>query len=419
MGLLGMFARKTAVTLGRVGAQKNVSEANSFDNLAKSSNHHPRTKEEVAVMTLLENTKGGVRDGSTVNYPERGFEITIMGVRTVVSETRSNNPYTAEVKIFAALPGVETLICDNYASIGNTINEATASAVKKFSIILNSMFDLMDAEDEDLLTNEFDGVQHMYKVPLEKVTCTVGDRGIQQLGDLYRVIESELCTYLGAKKYYWVSIEVLFSGDHYTAKCMINNEEIERLSGLIDKTVRTFFQNSIYGQHIQQFMIIQYDRTYVRQKENYNKAYNAMHKFIRDAIPMIGNSAIVESYDELFEKMTGLTGDKHTAWEIMTFLAEIYGQQCFKMKGTELVSMNVGDKKLELTEFQISPIRVIKSEVEKFLENRQPSDEFNQNIFSLSGRFTAAMEALNNGVSEEDLAFGVLSCTAPDDYKIW
>ena len=65
MGLLGMFARKTAVTLGRVGAQKNVSEANSFDNLAKSSNHHPRTKEEVAVMTLLENTKGGARSGSS------------------------------------------------------------------------------------------------------------------------------------------------------------------------------------------------------------------------------------------------------------------------------------------------------------------------------------------------------------------
>jgi hypothetical protein len=128
---------------------------------------------------------------------------------------------------------------------------------------------------------------------------------------------------------------------------------------------------------------------------------------------------VLVSYDELFGKVEAITGNRLSAWEVMTFLPEIYVQKYFNIKGTGLVAMTKGEDTFALTEFQISPIRVIKSEVESFLEKNKPSDEFNQNIFSLSARFTAAMNALNSGVKEEELAFGVLSCKAPDDYDIW
>lgn len=419
MGLLETFVLKAAVSMVKAGAKKNGSEASQFERLAKATKNTSFTKDEVAIRTLLENTTGGVRNKIQVTYPKYDFEVTLLEAKTLLSDNRTKNPYTAEVRFFIALPNSETLLTERYDSIGETINGAVAGAVKKFAAVLNDMFELIDGADDDLIENYFDGRAHVYRYETESMVSCVGAPALQEIKGFYSEIENELPAYLGAKKYYWLSMEALFSGDHVSAKCRINNEEIGRLSELVEEKARRYFTEGIYGQVQEQKLIVQSDRTYVRVKPKYNDAYNNMYKYIRQCIPLMGQSSVLESYNELFRKVQAITGDAHSAWEVMTFLPEIYVQWFFKIKGTGLVSMKIGDRELELTEFQISPMRVIKSEVESFLEKNKPCDEFNQNIFSMSARFESAMKALKSGVKEEELAFGTLSVEAPADYVIW
>lgn len=419
MGLLGMFAKKAAINLVRAGAQKNASEASRFDELAKTAKSTSLSKEEVAINTILENTKGGVRNSVQITYPEKGFEVTLMEVKTLLSDSRTKDPFTVEIRLFIAMPNAESLLAEHYDSIGESINEAVVNAAKKFSAVLQSMFDIIDSDDDGIIENRFDGDIHIYRYGGDRFVSSVGDSKIQELGDLFPVVSGELAGFLGAKKYYWLSMELIFEGDKVVSKCLINNEKINRLSELIAEKAEPVFSQGMYGQYQQQMLIVQSGRTYVQRRQNYNKAYNDMYKFVRETIPLIGNSSVLVSYDELFGKVEAITGNRLSAWEVMTFLPEIYVQKYFNIKGTGLVAMTKGEDTFALTEFQISPIRVIKSEVESFLEKNKPSDEFNQNIFSLSARFTAAMNALNSGVKEEELAFGVLSCKAPDDYDIW
>lgn len=419
MGLLETFVLKAAVSMVKAGAKKNGSEASQFERLAKATKNTSFTKDEVAIRTLLENTTGGVRNKIQVTYPKYDFEVTLLEAKTLLSDNRTKNPYTAEVRFFIALPNAETLLTEHYDSIGETINGAVAGAVKKFAAILNDMFELIDGADDDLIENYFDGRAHVYRYETESMVSCVGAPDLQEIKGFYSEIEDELPAYLGAKKYYWLSMEALYSGDHVSAKCRINNEEIGRLSELVEDKARRYFTEGICGQVQEQKLIVQSDRTYVRVKPKYNDAYNNMYKYIRQCIPLMGQSSVLESYNELFRKVQAVTGDAHSAWEVMTFLPEIYVQWFFKIKGTGLVSMKIGDRELELTEFQISPMRVIKSEVESFLEKNKPCDEFNQNIFSMSARFESAMKALKSGVKEEELAFGTLSVEAPADYVIW
>ncbi|WP_294487224.1 DUF6348 family protein [uncultured Ruminococcus sp.] len=419
MGLLETFVLKAAVSMVKAGAKKNGSEASQFERLAKATKNTSFTKDEVAIRTLLENTTGGVRNKIQVTYSKYDFEVTLLEAKTLLSDNRTKNPYTAEVRFLIALPNAETLLTERYDSIGETINGAVAGAVKKFAAVLNDMFELIDGADDDLIENYFDGRAHVYRYETESMVSCVGAPALQEIKGFYSEIEDELPAYLGAKKYYWLSMEALFSGDHVSAKCRINNEEIGRLSELVEDKARRYFTEGIYGQVQEQKLIVQSDRTYVRVKPKYNDAYNNMYKYIRQCIPLMGQSSVLESYNELFRKVQAITGDAHSAWEVMTFLPEIYVQWFFKIKGTGLVSMKIGDRELELTEFQISPMRVIKSEVESFLEKNKPCDEFNQNIFSMSARFESAMKALNSGVKEEELAFGTLSVEAPADYVIW
>lgn len=419
MGLLEKFALKAAVSMVRAGAKKNGSEASQFERLSKSATSTSFTKDEVAIRTLLENTTGGVRNKVQVTYPKYDFEVTLLETKTLLSDNRTKNPYTAEVRFFIALPNAETLLTERYDSIGETINGAVAGAVKKFAAILNDMFELIDGADDDLIENYFDGRQHVYRYATESMIGCVGAPALQEINGFFGQIEDELPAYLGAKKYYWLSMEALFSGDHMSAKCKINNEEISRLSELVEEKARRYFTEESYGQVQEQKLIVQSDRTYVMVKPKYNDAYNNMYKYIRQCIPLMGQSSVLVSYNELFRKVQAITGDAHSAWEVMTFLPEIYVQCYFKIKGTGLVNMKIGERQLELTEFQISPLRVIKSEVESFLEKNKPCDEFNQNIFSMSARFESAMNALKSGVKEEELAFGTLSVEAPDDYVIW
>ena len=419
MGLLETFVLKAAVSMVKAGAKKNGSEASQFERLAKATKNTSFTKDEVAIRTLLENTTGGVRNKIQVTYPKYDFEVTLLEAKTLLSDNRTKNPYTAEVRFFIALPNAETLLTERYDSIGETINGAVAGAVKKFAVVLNDMFELIDGADDDLIENYFDGRAHVYRYETESMVSCVGAPDLQEIKGFYSEIEDELPAYLGAKKYYWLSMEALYSGDHVSAKCRINNEEIGRLSELVEDKARRYFTEGICGQVQEQKLIVQSDRTYVRVKPKYNDAYNNMYKYIRQCIPLMGQSSVLESYNELFRKVQAVTGDAHSAWEVMTFLPEIYVQWFFKIKGTGLVSMKIGDRELELTEFQISPMRVIKSEVESFLEKNKPCDEFNQNIFSMSARFESAMKALKSGVKEEELAFGTLSVEAPADYVIW
>ncbi|MBQ8967876.1 DUF6348 family protein [Ruminococcus sp.] len=420
MGLLGMFAKKAAVNLVRAGAQKTASEANKFEDLPKSANKTSVTKEETVIRTILENTAGAVRNGNQITFPQRGgLEITLMEAKTLISESRTKNPFTAEIRFFIALPKAESLLTDRYISFGVSMNDAVSSAAKKFCAFLNSMFELIDGGEDDLFENYFDGELHLYKYGRETVVATIGDPAMGEVDDLFRCIKNDLSPYLGAKKYYWLSIDVLFNDDHMDVHCRINNEDIDRLCDILREHLAQFFKAGTCGQYQQQLLIEQSSRTYVPRKDNYNEAYNKMYKYVRECIPIIGNSSILVSYDELYRKILAVTGDDNSAWEVITFLPEVYVQEFFKVKGTGLVAMERGSQQLALTEFQISPIRVIKSEVEKFFSKNEPSEEFNQNIFSLSSRFSSAVKALQSGVKEEELAFGVLACKAPEDYVIW
>ena len=421
MGLFEKFAARAMIGIARAGANRNSSETGRYDSLQKKINNNDLDCKQIAVQRIMQKTQGAVRgnSGGCINYPEKGFEVTVLDTKTVISENRTHNRYNVQLTVFIALPDAESLVCEKYVSIGENVRSAVEAASDKFAAFLNTMFETYDGDDDATIINYYDGNEHIYKYSTGGVTTGVGDPSVQDFGDVFPLVIPELSGYLGAKKYYWLSFNIILD-DIPSVTCSINGDKIERLSDLLREGVSDKLLPGKYGNFQQQVLIIQSDHTYVRAKENYNKARNAMHKFVREVIPLMGNSsAQLVSYDELFRKVQNITNDKNAAWELMTFLPEIFVQQVFKVRSTELVRMKLGDKELDLTEFQLNALSVIKYEVEQYLEKNDPSEEFQQNIFSLSSRFKAAMDAFNSGVKEEDLAFGALSCTAPDDYVIW
>lgn len=367
---------------------------------------------DICLSTLMALTKGGRRDSvNSVYYEREDVRVTMLTCKS----DRNGARYHSNPMFFITMPNEESLVVERPLGLGDTKNKAVADAAAVLATTLNSAFGCIHRQNVDILENSFDGKVHTYRYPCDFVGYAFGSASKPELGSLFAMIRSEVVDYLGAKKYHWIEMTVTCSNGEVMAYVEINGDRVQALSErLYIKTAWRFTEldNCFYFQTV---LMVQDDYTYERRRDNYNAACNLMFRNVRRAIVIMGKSGDVER-EQLEEVLEGAVGDSDTAWELMTFLPEIYTAKALGLCCGDMINMKIGKQKLRLNESQLTFIRVIKTEVGHFLKTNNRSETFDKAIFRLSKRYEAVEQSAKNG---QAVMIGDIECEAPIGYEIW
>ncbi len=416
MGIFGMFDKNK--NRNKKLAPKTVTTIGAADEIfGKTPIVKKKTDKDIAVEAILKCLPGSVRiEDRGQLMTDEGFEITILSVDT----NKGNISYSSVMTVFIAMPNAESLVCQKYIGRGETKTEAIEKAATNFGMVIADNFKSHDEGEVTIKENSFDGRTHTYFSPKNSYVTTDGLRGVKELKAApYAHIKDYIEDYLGAKKYYWVELLVTITEGKMTAECLINGENCEELAALVYNGVKQEANLNIIGRYDQTIIIKQHDSTYVKMRENYNKACNELYKNIRIALTVLGNLTDDDDYDSAFAKLECAVKDRQTVWELITFLPELYTEKFFGLKCSHMIQLTIGDQTYRLHEIQLEPIRVIRNELNNFFEKNDPSESFSSNLFALSSRYQAVVEADDKKITTDDFVVGDLCCIAEDNYEIW
>ncbi len=416
MSIFGMFDKNK--NKNKKLAPKTVTTIGAADEIfGKTPIVNKKTDKDIAAETIMKCLPGSFKkENNAAITTEEGFEITVLSVDT----NKGSISYSSVVTVLIAMPNAESLVCQRYIGRGETKAEAIEKAATNFGMVVYDNFKSHDEKEISVKENSFDGRKHTYFSPKNSYVTTDGLQGVKELRvSPYAHIKDYIEDYLGAKKYYWVETLVTITEGKMTAQCLINGENCEELAALIYNGVKQEADLNIVGRYDQTIIIIQQDSTYVKMRENYNKACNELYKNVRIALTVLGNLTDDDDYDSAFAKLDSMVKDPFSTWELMTFLPELYTEKFFGLKCSHMIQLTIGRQTYRLHEIQLEPIRVIRNELNNFFEKNDPSEEFNSNIFALSSRFEAAVEADDKNMSAKDFVVGDLCCVADENYEIW
>lgn len=303
---------------------------------------------------------------------------------------------------------------EGLAGVG--INEEaalTAGAQMFVDGILEAVFDAFDADGESQIRNQIMGNMHVFRRTSTHETLCVG-AAEPNMKDLWGIVKESIPLYLGTKRAYWLKLFASVSDGKYNCEARLNNIVYPELTQKLYKYVKGWRNKEQFHSEKQFFLFIQEDATYTPCNITREQVFDLTFK----AIEIFKQVTDGDTRNKAVNTVRMLAKDENLAFDICTFLPEIYTQKLVNLKESDGIIAVKGEQQIPLVKSQLRVYTYIEDAVSRYIYHKKPTTEECMKIMALSSKMQAISEAVKNGGKIEDLLFPPMMFMINDDYEI-
>ncbi|MBO5163647.1 MAG: hypothetical protein J6B75_04290 [Ruminococcus sp.] len=341
-----------------------------------------------------------------------------LSVKAEIGEINNcNGRCSVQIIFIMTHPYFDEELVESCAGIGSSRSEAVKMGTVNFcTSVLTFTLGALKCDGDHEISSDIMNSKAVFRVPCTLGVLCMGEKIIDNT-DLWELLKSDISSYLGRKKAYWVKLFAAWTGNELTCEARINGivypELTQKLSSLIPKPDHQIN----YGTCKQFVLLIQKDETY--KPCPYTK--DQVQKLTYNAIEKMFSINSQQKYEEVMSDIVSSCPVKSLGFELSAFIPEIYCQLLLNIKdGDSITAYNAETKTtVSLKKSQLCSYAYIENAVYRYISEKSPSKEQNLRVLSISSRFNAVNEAVMNGSKIEDLSFTSLIYTVENDYEVW
>lgn len=307
-------------------------------------------------------------------------------------------------------------IIESVAASGDSEEEALDLACENFNdnILLVFLMALQHPKtQEQEIVEGFTQERHYFNVYRSKVNGLGKREGIMK-GDFWDMLRDEISKRLGNKKAYWVKVFTSKNKQKILCEVRINGEEAVELSDKLLSYAQSWDCLGTYHTEKQCFLLIQDDKTY--EESDFTK--DEIMEYTYKAIKLFERCKDREAHKKIRAQLIKLCKDDSLAYEIFSFVPEIYCKYAYK-------NVEIGDK-LFMVQKEKGTRELYKSQLQAFayIENAVHEhildDDINritlEQVIRFSSNARAIKKAVNDGDALEELFIPGIGYYVKDDY---
>lgn len=278
---------------------------------------------------------------------------------------------------------------------------------------LEAVFSAFDADDSAQIRTHIMGELHSFKRAASHETIFIGESEPNTI-DMWQIVKEDIPYYMGTKKAYWLSLYTSSSNGKITAEAKLNNIVYQGLTQQLYKYAKGWKNKNGFHSERQFFLFIQDDATYMPCDVTREQVFELTFK----GLELLKQVHDVKTRDMAVNTIKMLAKDKNLAWEMCTFLPEIYAQKLFKLKEPDNIVAVMGGKQIPLTKAQLRVYGYIDEAVAKYMFHIKPSKEDSMRIAALSSKMQSITEVMEKGDKVEDMILPPAVFMVSEDYVI-
>lgn len=232
--------------------------------------------------------------------------------------------------------------------------------------------------------------------------------------DFWEMLKQKLQLRLGNKKAYWIKVFASKTRSKVLCEVRINGREDSELSELLLPYAQNWDCIGSYHTEKQNFLLIQEERSY----EPSDFTGDNIRQYTRKAIKWYEKCGSKEEHRKLREQLIRLCKDDSLAYEIFSFVPEIYCKYAYpKVEyGSRLFLIQKDQKTRELYQSQLQSFSYIEETVMEHLKRDHVNRSIIENVISFSANARAIQKAMDNGDALDELMIPGIGYYARNDY---
>lgn len=329
-----------------------------------------------------------------------------MGIKTWISDKIQHpNAIVVEMNFIISQQEFDEKIVETLAGIGqgSDIEEAIKNGVVSFKEgVLNAIFNSFDEVHNPKLDFETVGETTRLWHPKPGVLQLQGyvDESSIDENRIFNILKDDIKVRLGDSRFYWIKVYVSRQASgKVIIQCTLNNEPFYAAEEKLIKYAEGWNTKGQFKVEKQYIIVRQCDKTW-----RFNKYADI------DFIELVNKSIdimIESNYDNFLDKTTSEIGDDNLAFELCSFIPELYCRILFrevKYSDEVIIERLDGTRKIMyLSQFYV--FNKIKNIVYRRIQSEADREKVKK-ILAFSASFNAINKALFDGSRLEDLAVG-------------
>ena len=308
---------------------------------------------------------------------------------------------------------LDDAILESVAASGTCIQEAITLACEDFYRHTLRLYQraLRGTGEESVFG--FTQLRHYFQVYKNEIHGIGKREGLMEQ-DFWDMLKQKLLLRLGNKKAYWVKVFTSKNRSNVLCEVRINGVEDSELSELLLPYAESWDCIGSYHTEKQNFLLIQEERSY----EPSDFSREEICQYTKKAIKWYEKCDSKEDHRKLREQLIRLCKDDSLAYEIFSFVPEIYCKYAYpKVEyGTRLFLIQKDQKTRELYQSQLQSCSYIEETVMNHLKKDNVNRSILERVISFSANARAIQKAIENGDAVDELLIPGIGYYARDDY---
>lgn len=308
---------------------------------------------------------------------------------------------------------LDDAILESVAASGSNAQEAVTLACEDFyRHTLQLYLRALQGKAEETVFG-FTQLRHYFQVYRNEIHGIGKREGLIEQ-DFWEMLKQKLQLRLGNKKAYWIKVFASKTRSKVLCEVRINGREDSELSELLLPYAQNWDCIGSYHTEKQNFLLIQEERSY----EPSDFTGDNIRQYTRKAIKWYEKCGSKEEHRKLREQLIRLCKDDSLAYEIFSFVPEIYCKYAYpKVEyGSRLFLIQKDQKTRELYQSQLQSFSYIEETVMEHLKKDHVNRSIVENVISFSANARAIQKAMDNGDALDELMIPGIGYYARNDY---
>lgn len=303
---------------------------------------------------------------------------------------------------------------ESLAGVGKTIEEALNQGILNFSNgVLNGIINSFNGKINEEFETSFFKLRKKWTLTRSCIQYT-GKRLDNENEDFWDIIGEEIKARLGNKKLYLIKVYAskLKNGEA-RCECIINGILNKEISMIIEEYTKKWNVESKFSSIKEFFVIKQSDDTYIE----YPHTKEEIIEFTNRAVKIIAECNTQEKYEKLDKDISCFTENIDVAYEIRSFIPEIFCELLFDEVGySDRIILVRNNEKIDGYKGQFSNYYWVYEAVINIYKSHRLTEAELKTIVSLSASYNAISEAIKNGSKISDLNNILVGLCGPEGY---
>lgn len=363
-----------------------------------------KSNEKIIAEEIMKVFDGGVFHKNEVKYEKYSLSIKIdaSGLEKHNGTVMSKTVYTVTHPLF------DEPILEPGVGIGKNTDEALHNSAQSFiCVVAASVFAALGCTDGFQVKSSATGREIVFRKSCISPVMRTGNADDKTI--LWETINDIIPEYLGSKNAYWIKLFAAVSNNEPIFEVRVNNTEYSDISRVLAERTGNVFVGEAYSSQKEFILLTREEPEECRFTAEQVKEYSAK------AIDIFISSFDADSAVDNIEKMCG---DKVLAYELGSFLPEIYTKTILNIEEPDEVCICRGDKETAVKRSVIRDYGYIESAVKDYIYRIRPGEKENLQIMAGSARLNAVHKSLMQGAKLENIEFSKIYYNVPDYYEI-